>query len=117
MATTINVIVFSSPFACFFLSFFNYFTLNSLYILLNIQIPNLVFEQFSSLFTSVNVNLLEYFNFNFPLTHLPHEQVNEERALYFGITSSLVNNLYYQVIAFVFNAIVIETILKFRSKS
>ena len=36
-------LIFSSPLAAFFLSLLNYFTLSSMYVLLNIRIPKVVF--------------------------------------------------------------------------
>jgi hypothetical protein len=42
--TKFNMVVFSSPLTTFFLGLFNYFVLNSLYVLLNIEIPSLVFD-------------------------------------------------------------------------
>jgi hypothetical protein len=53
-----NAVVFSSPLTCFFLGFFNYFVLNSLYVLLPIPLPDLVFNELTSVFNSTNTNLL-----------------------------------------------------------
>ena len=61
IAYKFNMVVFSSPLASFFLSFFNYFTLNSLYVLLDIPLPKIIFDQFSGLYFALNQNMLNFF--------------------------------------------------------
>lgn len=53
-----NAIVYSSPLTCFFLGFFNYFVLNSLYVLLPIPLPDVIFSELATVFNSTNTNLL-----------------------------------------------------------
>jgi len=55
-------VVFSTPVTVFFLSTFNYFTLSSLYILLNIKLPYAVFSYISVLLNSAKINALDQLN-------------------------------------------------------
>jgi hypothetical protein len=68
IAYKFNMVVFSSPLASFFLGFFNYFTLNSLYVLLDISLPKIIFDQFSGLYFALNQNMLDFFGVNFTIS-------------------------------------------------
>ena len=46
------ILTFSSPAATYCLSLFNYFSFSSIYTLLNVKIPEIVFRHFSQLFIS-----------------------------------------------------------------
>jgi hypothetical protein len=51
----------SLPFLIYFLGFINYFTIHSLYVLLNFAIPEQLFLQLSTIYNGVNQNLLQFF--------------------------------------------------------
>ena len=114
--TNFNLVVFSSPFAGFFLGFFNYFTLNSLYILLNIQLPDIIFKELSALYASSNANLLTSFGISFSPASLTHELVDSPRALHFGVSSDLPSSKYYPFCLVFLNSMLFELILAIRAR-
>lgn len=114
--TKFNLVVFSSPFTCFFLGFFNYFTLNSLYVLLNIQLPDIIFKELSSLYASSNANILTSFGISFSPPPFTHELVDSSRALHFGISSDLLSSNYYPIGLVLLNSMLFELILAIRAK-
>ena len=52
-------VVHSTPFAGFFLSIFNYYMFTSIYVLLHIRIPYIIFFYFSTMFNSYQANVLQ----------------------------------------------------------
>lgn len=114
--TNFNLVVFSSPFTCFFLGFFNYFTLNSLYVLLNIQLPDIIFKELSALYASSNANLLTSFGVSFAPAPFTHELVDSRRALHFGVSSDLASSNYYPIGLVLLNSMLFELILAIRSR-
>lgn len=56
-------VIFSTPLAIYFFSVFNYFTLSSLYVLLNIRIPEAVFSYLSLLEKACQSDILSQFDF------------------------------------------------------
>lgn len=114
--TSFNLVVFSSPFTCFFLSFFNYFTLNSLYVLLNIKLPDIIFNELSALFASANANLLTSLRISFSPAPLTHELVDSSRGLYFGISSDFPSSNYYPFGLVFLNTLLFELILSIRRR-
>jgi hypothetical protein len=64
VTNTINTIASSVPFSIYFLSFLNYFTLSSLYVLLNFPIPEQIYSQLSSLYSQINANLFQILDIN-----------------------------------------------------
>lgn len=54
----IFAILFSSPFTAYFLSLFNYFTLSSYYVLVNIKVPQVVFYYLSRFYYSCTGNII-----------------------------------------------------------
>jgi|688.fasta_scaffold1349768_1 hypothetical protein len=102
-----NSIIFSSPLTCFFLGLFNYFVLNSIYVLLNIPLPDIVFNELSSIFNSTNTNLLSSLGIKVTVPPFTDELVDEDKALYFGISSDLISANYYPVALIIFNVILV----------
>ena len=60
-------ILFSTPLAAFFLRLFNYFTLNSLYVLLNIPIPQVVFDHLGNIYKACANDMLANFGFSWKM--------------------------------------------------
>jgi hypothetical protein len=109
-----NSVVFSSPLACFFLGFFNYFVLSSLYVLLNMPLPDVVFAELVSVFASANASLLASLGLKPALSPLTDELVREGRALFFGVSSDLVSNDAYAFALVVFNVVLVEAVIALR---
>lgn len=82
-------IIFSTPLAIYFFSIFNYFTLSSLYVFLNIQIPYIVFNYLSILSKSVQSDLLSQIGLNISVPPFSNERVTDPRPLYFSVSSDL----------------------------
>jgi hypothetical protein len=107
--------LFSSPLAVQFLTLFNYFTLSSLYVLLNIRIPYPIFKYLSLLLKACQSDIFVQFGLSFSFPVLSKERVTDERALYFGIGSDILSNnnsffiillgnvLLYELIVFITN--------------
>lgn len=51
-------ILFSSPLTAYFLSLFNYFTLSSYYVLVNIKVPQVVFQYLSNFYYSCTGDII-----------------------------------------------------------
>jgi hypothetical protein len=78
--------------AVYFFSIFNYFTLSSLYVLLNIKTPDFVFEYMSLVFKSCQSTILSLVGVSIPIQPLSSERVDDPRAQYFGISSDLLSS-------------------------
>ena len=109
--------VFSSPLTCFFLGFFNYFVLNSLYVLLPIRIPDVIFSELDSVFDSTNTNLISFIGINLTVPLFTDELVDEIRPLYFGISSDLLSTNAYPLLIVLFNVIIVEVVIAVRNNS
>jgi hypothetical protein len=55
-------ILYSTPLTIAFLSTLNYFTLSSLYVLLNIRLPYAIFYYFETFFYTSQANILQTFD-------------------------------------------------------
>lgn len=84
-------VIFSTPLAGFFLSLFSYFTLSSLYILLNVDIPEKVSEYLEKLYESCNADILTQVGVGNLVGIYSNEKVNEEKPIRLGISSDLVS--------------------------
>ena len=76
-------IIFSSPLAIFFLSLFSYFNIASMYVLLDVKLPKIIFEYLSELFKSCSVDFLSQAGFAWRMQPWAEERVDESRALHF----------------------------------
>jgi len=54
----------STPFTIYFLTFLNFISFSSIYILLNIELPSQIYEFLSMTYVSSNANLLQIFQIN-----------------------------------------------------
>lgn len=79
------------PITIYFLSFLNYFTLSSLYVLLNFPIPEHIYKYLSVVYEQINANMLAMIGINLELPPLSSEKVNRSRALFFGISSDVLS--------------------------
>ena len=55
--------VLSTPLAIYFIGFINFFSLSSLYILINFPIPKYVYDYLDVIYQSLNSNILRLFGF------------------------------------------------------
>ena len=85
----ISSVASSIPLSVYFLSFLNYFTLSSLYVLLNFPIPKHIYLCFSEVYRQLNFNILSVLGINFTFTPVSDEKVNGSRATHFEIESDL----------------------------
>jgi hypothetical protein len=123
MMTTVNVIIensfsllFSSPLALLFLSTFNYFNLSSLYILLHIRVPYEIFNYFSQLFSSCQLNFVDRLEILPQFESFSTEKITDPRALYFGLTSDLISKNYSDLTVLFLNIMLIEVVILLISK-
>jgi hypothetical protein len=72
-------VIFSSPLAIYFFSIFNYFTFLSLYVLLNMKIPDVIFHYLSIVADACQSNIFRMFGFGLQIDKVTKERVNEER--------------------------------------
>lgn len=61
----------------YFLGFINYFTLNSLYVLLNFKIPEHVFKHLEGVQNEINSDLLSLTGTTFSFPQVSGEKVNQ----------------------------------------
>lgn len=69
-------VIFSTPLAIYFFSIFNYFTLSSLYVLLNISIPDVVFEYLALLSKAYQADIFSLCRTSFEIQPISTERVN-----------------------------------------
>jgi hypothetical protein len=99
VTNTLNTVISSMPFSVYFLSFLNYFTMSSLYALLNLPIPEQTYRHLSELYKDVSVNIFELLGISFELPPLSYERVDSSRALYYMISSDFTTN---NIVGFIF---------------
>ena len=82
----------NSPFLIYFLGFLNYISLSSLYILLELPIPEHLYYYLKLLFANLNEDLLERFGLSEDIDPISPELVNRQRPLFFGISSDMISS-------------------------
>ena len=85
----VSLFILSTPLAIYFIGFINFFTLSSLYILLNFPIPQYVYTYLNVIFNSLNSNFLRLLGFEHDFTPMSFEKVVRSKALRFGISSDV----------------------------
>ena len=81
----------SLPFTIYFLGFINYFTMSSLYVLLNFELPEILYRYLAFSYQQINEDVLRIFGFQLTeLNPLSDERVTSKRGLFFGISSDFV---------------------------
>ena len=100
LATTTNAtsmgsnIAASSPVSVYFMSFLNYFTMCSLYALLNFPIPQHIYEYFANVYEQLNSSIFSLFGIEVKLQPFSDEKVSRKRAVHFDISSDVLSNTY-----------------------
>ena len=61
ITNSISMVASSLPFAVYFLGFLNYFTMSSLYVLLNFRIPEMLYRYLAFSYNELNRSILELF--------------------------------------------------------
>lgn len=79
----------STPISIYFLSFLNYFSLSSLYVLLNFPIPKHIYLCFAQVYKSMNENIFAIFGIHIDFVPISDEKVDYKRGRFFRITSDL----------------------------
>jgi hypothetical protein len=82
----------SLPISIYFLNFINYFSMTSLYVLLNFPIPEHIYYLLEYFYRQLNENLLNMMGISLPAYQISSEKVDSQRALYFGVTSDYFPN-------------------------
>ena len=82
----------SIPLSVYFLGFLNYFTLSSLYVLLNFPIPKHIYLAFAEVYKQQNISILSLFGIDVTCAHQSDEKVDNNRAAFFGISSDIFSN-------------------------
>jgi hypothetical protein len=89
----------SMPITVYFLGFVNYFTLSSLYVLLNFPLPEHIYEYLSLIYNQINSNFLAVIGANIAIPPLSDEKVDRKKALFFGVSSDAASS---DVLPFIF---------------
>lgn len=105
--------IFSSPLSAYFLSLFNYFTLSSLYILLDIRLPSIVFYYLSLFYQACAGNIISELNIMPSASPFSPERVIDFRPLYFNVSSDLYSANYTSFIVILANVLLYEALLLF----
>ena len=101
-------LIFSSPLAAFFLSLLNYFTLSSLYVLLNIRVPKFVFKYLELLYGSCSTDMPSHFGFGWRMDKWSEERVADPRPRHFKVTSDFVSENLNETIIILANVLLME---------
>ena len=100
ITATMTNIATSIPIAIYFLGFINYFTMSSLYVLLNFKLPEALYKYLAFSYEQINQEVLGLFGFQLAeLDPLSDERVTSKRGLFFGVTSDFVPS---NLLAFIF---------------
>ena len=78
----------SNPFTYYFLGFINFFTISSHYILLNMPIPEALYNHLSAFYQQVNSNVIGRF-WKLAYSAPTQEMVNRSKSSTLGLTSDL----------------------------
>ena len=101
-------LIFSSPLAAFFLSLLNYFTLSSLYVLLNIRLPKFVFKYLELLYGSCSTDMPSHFGFDWRMEKWSEERVADPRPRYFKVTTDFVSENLNETCIILANILLVE---------
>ena len=112
----IFTVIFSTPLSIFYLSLFNYFTLMSLYVLLDVTLPDVVFDNLEIIYRSSMTDSLRKAGFSWRLPRCSEERVTDPRPLYFSVTSDLLPENFNKIILFVINVVFFEFSIFFLGK-
>ena len=93
------------------MSLFGYFTLSSLYILLNIDIPEKVYDYLEKIYNGGTADLLTQFGVGDIVNRISDEKVLDEKPKSLGISSDLVSKNWKNFTIMIGNAIVVELLI------
>ena len=79
----------SLPVSVFFLSFLNWFTMCSLYVLLNFPLPEQVYQILAFLYEELNSDFLALIGVKATIPPLGNKEVSSLKAEFFGVTSDV----------------------------
>ena len=116
----ISSVASSFPLSIYFLSFLNYFTLSSLYVLVNFPIPRHIYESFAEVYKQLNFNILSTFGVEVKFKSKSDEKVEGKRAAFFEIESDLFSSQSFNLFILVSNIILIfflQWVFSFLKKS
>ena len=82
----------SVPFSIYFLSFLNYFTLCSLYVLLNFPIPEHIYHYLAYTYSQINRSIFQLIGIDIDHPILSDEKVLTKRGIHFGVSSDIFKN-------------------------
>lgn len=87
LTNTMSTVASSVPFSIFFLGFLNYFTMCSLYVLLNFPLPETLYRYLSLVYNEINTNLFAVVGIDFKIPPLSVDKKSRpDRARFFGIS-------------------------------
>ena len=90
ITSSVATVASSLPFLIYFLSFINYFTMSSLYVLLHFRIPEQLYRYLAYTYQELNKSILELFGFEFEPSHFSTEKVTSKRGIFFEVSSDFV---------------------------
>ena len=79
----------SIPLSIYFLGFINYFSLSSLYILLNVRIPSNLYDYLEIVYGELNKDILMMFGTEISIRSYSYDRVDSKRGQFFGVNSDL----------------------------
>jgi hypothetical protein len=97
----------SSPFVVYFLGFFNYITLCSLYVLLNFPMPKHLYTSLKPMFFDLNDTIFTFIGLKVSPELSHSELVNRTRPLFFQISSDFLASNSSEVIIMLMNFLVL----------
>ena len=103
----INSVASSAPLSIYFLSFINYFTLSSIYVLLNFPIPEALYQYLALVYKELNSSILSIFGIEVFTIPKSDEKVTSKRGIHFGVSSDLFSSQTVTILVMVGNIILI----------
>ena len=80
------------PLSIYFLGFLNYFTMCSLYVLLNFKIPEHIFTYLALIYEQINSDILSLFGISVNVPAFSEERVSSPRAINFGVSTDIASS-------------------------
>lgn len=90
ITSSVATVASSLPFLIYFLSFLNYFSMSSLYVLLHFRIPEHLYRYLAYIYHELNKSILELFGFELDPSHFSSEKVTSKRGIFFEVSSDFV---------------------------
>ena len=103
----IHSVIASVPASIYFLSFLNYFSFTSIYVLLNFPIPEQVYRFLAFVYQQLNEIFLSSVGVEVTLHPLSDERVRSRRGVHFGVSSDIYSSQGFTILIVVANIILI----------